>query len=567
MSWLNEIGKQIRDLFASMTPSSRIMAALMFAVVVVSLGWIATVGNGMGSYEYLFGGRDFSDAELTSWEAAFGDAQLGDYERVGQRIKVPTSKKNLYLKALSEAQSLPKEYDTYMTDALTKGSPFDPNSLIDKRTVFAKEQRLTHMIQGLSGVEQAFVNYDEKRTGFGRKSDRVCSIAVKGRAGNPIPPAQLRNIAKMATASFAGLTEENVSVSDLGNPASFYQGSSDPNAPEENPYFVAQTQWEQRYEGKLAALLGDFEAKIAVNVTLDPTLNSESEQLQYQQQPIAIQTSSVSRNSENTKAAPGGQPGAAPNGIANQAQTLSTGAAGQSSKNKETEENERRIAGHEATVIRKAGLVPKSIYVSIGIPESHYRKIALHRFLQSNPEKTSTDAPTPTDADLATIRAEEEKSVRAAVATIPIGAREGDDRKAYIEVYSFTDLPLPEVPGPTMATTAVAWLGDSWSTLALIGLVVISLFMMTSWLKTPSPAGSATEKSFAEGFGLEMPSIPIDTVDIGGETVTADGQPTRRRPSAFEAEGENIKEDLSTIIRENPDAAVNLIKAWIGEAA
>jgi flagellar biosynthesis/type III secretory pathway M-ring protein FliF/YscJ len=562
MNWLNDLGKQAKELFASMSPSSRIMAGLMAGVIVVSLGWISTASNSTKKHEYLFGGRDFSDAELSAWEAAFGEAQLRDYERVGQRIKVPINQKDQYLKALSSAKSLPKEFDSYMSEALTKGNPFDPNSLIDKRAIFAKEQRLTHMIQGLAGIEQAFVNYDEQRTGFGRKTDRVCSIAVKGRVGNSIPPAQLRNIAKMATASFAGLTEENVTVSDLGNPASSYRGSTDPNAAEENPYLAAQTQWEQRYEGKLASLLRDYDARIAVDVTLDPTLIAQSEQLQYQQ-PVAIQSTTVSRNSENSKPTPGGQPGAAPNGISNQATSLTSSPAGQTAKVKELEENERRLASHEATLTKKAGLVPKSVYVSIGIPDSHYRKVALHRFLVANPDKSPKEAPAPSTAELDAIRAEEEKAVRAAVATIPVGAREGDDRKAFIEVYSFTDLPLPSLPDPTMTETAFAWLIDSWATLALIGLVLISLGLMFNWVKSPV-TGSDSEKAFANGFGLELANSSMKSDEENEDQLTGT---RRKRPPMLEPAEDEIKEDLSTIIRENPAAAVNLIKSWIGEAA
>lgn len=562
MNWINSVGNQFRELFASMTPSSRIMAGLMLAVVVVSLGWITMQGSS-GEFEYLFGGRDFSESELSAWEAAFSDAQLREFDRVGKRMKVPAGQKDLYLKALSNAKMLPKDFDSYMNEALTKGSPFDPNSLIDKRTVFAKEQRLTHMIQSLQGIDQAYVNYDEQRSGFGRKTDRVCSIAVRGLAGNPVPPAQLRNIAKMAIASFAGLTEENITVSDLGNPASFYRGSTDPNSSTENPYLAAQMQWEQWFEGKLMPLLSTYEARVAVNVTLDPTLTAQSEQLQFQQQPVAIQSSTVSKNSENSKAAPGGQPGAAPNGVSNQPTSLTTASAGQSSKTKELQENERRLAGHEVSVTRTAGLVPKSVFVSIGIPESHYRKVAVHRFLLNNPDKLAKDAPAPTPGELAEIKQEEEKAVRAAVATIPVGAREGDDRKAFIEVYTYTDLPPQEFPGPTTAETAIAWLASSWSTLALLGLVVLSLLMMRSWMN--SPVGpSSTDKAFEEGFGLELPALAIDTLDINDPNGSG-GQ--RRRPPAMDSSGEEIKEDLSTIIRENPEVAVNLIKTWIGEAA
>ncbi|MBX3422056.1 MAG: hypothetical protein KF752_10935 [Pirellulaceae bacterium] len=564
MNWLTTIGKQIGELITSMTPAARIMAGLMTAVVAVSLGWIAVGGGSSQKYEYMFGGRDFSEAELSSWEAAFGDAQLREYERVGQRIKIPAAQKDLYLKALSAANSLPKEFDSYMNEALTGGSPFEPTSLIDKRTVFAKEQRLAHMIRGLSGIEQAFVNYDEQRAGFGRKTDRVCSIAVRGRTGSPVPPSQLRNIAKMAIASFAGLTEQDVTVSDLASPGNFYRGSSDPNSPEENPYFTAQAQWEERYESKVAALLNRYEAQVAVNVVLDPKLTSQSEQIQYQQ-PMAVQTSSVSKNSENSKAAPGGQPGASPNGISNQPSSIAANAAGQSSKTKEIQENERRVAGHEATVTRTAGLVPKEVYVSIGIPESHYRKVAAHRFLLENPGKTEADAPIPTADVLAAIRTNEEKAVRAAVATIPVGSQAGDDRKTFIEVYSFIDLPTPPVPGPTMAENALAWLADSWSTVALIVLVALSLGMIFTWAKAPTGIPD-NDKRFAEGFGLQIPATAVDSLDLseGGESGQVAGRP---RPPAMESTGGELKEDLSTIIRENPDAAVNLIRAWIGEAA
>ncbi|MFO0939911.1 MAG: hypothetical protein U0930_04020 [Pirellulales bacterium] len=59
----------------------------------------------------------------------------------------------------------------------------------------------------------------------------------------------------------------------------------------------------------------------------------------------------------------------------------------------------------------------------------------------------------------------------------------------------------------------------------------------------------------------EIPSIPIDQLDIGGEGDESIGEDGRRKPPALEVTGTEMKEDLSTIIKENPDAAVNLIKA------
>jgi flagellar M-ring protein FliF len=569
MNFLNDFGNQIRDLFASMTPAARIMGGLMVAVVVVSLGWIMNGGASGTKYEYLLGGRDYTDMELTSMEVAFGQAQLRDYERIGQRIKVPSETKDQYLKALNTSNSMPQNHNSPMEKALESGI-FESNSIIDKRTVFAQQLRLENTIKKHTGIRNAFVSFDEQRAGFGRKANRVCTISVEGQNGIPVPQNLLRNFAKLATHTFAGLTMEDVTVTDLGTSSIIHGGSGDGTSAEENPFFAAQTQWESMYESKVSALLSDFQAKVAVNVVLDPTMRTQSEKLNYQQQPVAVSSSTLTKSSENSKAAPGGQPGAAPNGVSNQPTTLSASAAGQNSKLKETQENEHRLASHEASVTTVLGLIPKMVNVSIGIPESHYRKVALQKFRLNNPDKTDADAPVPTEAELVALRAEEEKAVRAAVETIPVGGREGDDRKAAVSVYSYIDLPTPEMPEPTLSENAFAWLAGSWSTLALIALVLVSLGMMFSWLKSPVTAGS-TDKRFADGFGLEIPAIPIDQLDIaseGGATgaggTDADG---RRRPPALEVTGQEMKEDLSTIIKENPDAAVNLIKAWIGEAA
>ncbi len=565
MNFLNEIGKQIRDLFASMTPSARIMAGLMVAVVVVSLGWILSGGASGPKTEYLLGGRTATDQELSSMEQAFGNAGLGDYERIGQRIKIPSAKKSEYMKALGSSKALPGDPQSAMKDLLERNNPFESQSKFDKGYEYAKQQLLENMIKRHAGIQQAIVNYDEKRAGFGRKTEQVCSIAVQGLNGAPVPQMLLKNFARLATRTFAGLTLDNVSVTDMSTSTGYFGSSGDGSA-EENSYFIALTNWENYFEQKVSSLLTDFSAKVSVNVTLDPTMKTQSEQLQYQQQPVAISSLTLSKNSENTKAAPGGQPGAGPNGVSNQAASVNSAAVGQNSKVKETQENQKSVAGHEATVKTQAGLVPKSVYVTIGIPESHYRKVALQKFRLNNPGKPDTDAPTPTDQELADIRTAEEKAVQSAVEALPVGAREGDDRKAFVKVYSYIDLPEPEVLGPTLADNTLAWASESWSTLALIGLVLVSLGMMFSWMKSPV-AGTGVDKQFAEGFGLEIPSIPLDQMDIGDDGDASVDENGRRKPPALEVSGIEMKEDLSTIIKENPDAAVNLIKSWIGEAA
>ena len=183
-----------------------------------------------------------------------------------------------------------------------------------------------------------------------------------------------------------------------------------------------------------------------------------------------------------------------------------------------------------------------------------------------NPDATEPPG-NPTDADLTPIKSEIEANIKAAVAGIPAGIREVDDREPYVQIYSYTDLPLPEIPEPSMAETATSWLAESWSTLALLGVVLLSLGMVFSWVRSQKPGEN--DARFADGFGLEVPDL-TDELVLGedGEAIGPDGQPVEgRRKPALDLTGGEMKEDLSTLIRENPDAAVNLLKAWIGEAA
>ncbi len=566
MNVLNEFGKQLKSLFESLTPASRIMAGLMLGVILVSLGWIFAAQQ-TTSYEYLFGGRDASDGELEKWEATFGESKLRDYERIGNRIKIPSAKKDLYLKALAGADLLTKEQGEYVLNSLDNGGIFESNMKTEIRSRTAKEQEVSAILRHIPGISVAAVQYDEHREGFARNTVSVCSVAVKGHGNTPIPMATLKVIADKVQATWAHLKADNITVTDLGAAQSF-RGSSDFNSIEQNPYLRAQRQWQDMYTEKVGNLLQHYgPVQLDVNVELDPKLLEESEKLQYDPTAVTLQTSESRKDLENQKAAPAGPPGAASNGVSNQPQSINNVAAAQTSNVKESEANERRVAGHEAIVTKMAGLVPTKVSVTVGIPDSYYRKIWAFRTARDNPDPNAEPA-SPTPAELTALKTEVEGSVRAAVEGIPVGIREGDDRKPFMNIYSYTDLPLPEIAEPTFTETATTWLAGSWSTLALLAVVLISLGMMFSWIK--SQRGAEVDQKFADSFGLQVPDNFSDELDVDGEdAIGPDGLPVnggRPKPS-FDLTGGEIKEDLSTLIKENPDAAVNLLKSWIGEAA
>ncbi len=565
MNALSKIGKQLSELFQSMTPSARLMAGLMAGVIVVSLGWIVT-SETTGNYESLLGGIALTNAELDRIETAFGDAQLRDYQREGRQVRIPKGQKDKYLKALSTGNALPKEWGSEIDRALADGNVFESSEKFSARMQTSEERELANTLKRMPGIEFAAVRYDEMRKGFGRETERVCSIQLQGPHNQPIPASIQRSIAEHVSKHFAGLPAKNISVLDLGT-GNVYNETDDPRAASQNPVLAARQQWEKYLDGKVASVLREYGGvELMANVEIDPTLVSEEEKLAYDPTAVTLQSNESRKDSENAKPAPGGPPGADINGIGNRPQSVATTTAGQTSTSKQSEANERRVAGHDASRKETAGLTPTKVSVSVGIPESYYREVIAHRTsLLPSTDAAATPPAEPTPQQLADLKTETESNIRAAVEGIAMGIRDGDDRKPYVKVYTFPDLPVAAIPGPSFTTTTMNWLNESWSTLALIAMVLLSLGMMFSWIKSQAGDGEADRK-FADGFGLEVPEDMGDELELSQAEVGDDSEEQRSRLQ-FDVTGGEMKEDLSTLIKDNPDAVVNLLKSWIGDAA
>lgn len=561
MNPLNQFTKQISELIASMTPASRIMAGLMFATIVISLGWIVTVQQST-TYEYLLGGQVFTADELNRIEEAFGDASLADFTRDGLRMKVPRDKKSLYLKAMSDNDALPNEWGNDIQRSLSSTNPFESAELIKMRFEVARERELAGILKRMPSIDYASVEFDETRHGFARNSEKTASVQVQSR-GRKIDSALLKQIALTTQGYFSGLKLENVTVLDLSG-SNLYRGSSDPNAADQHPLLQAQTEWEAKYERQISPLLDSYgDVKLAVGVEIDPTLQKELEQLKYDQQVTPLQSQTSKKDTENNKMNPGGRPGADPNAISNQPQSIASQTPQQQSKAKELDENVRGVAGHEATATRQAGLVPLKVSVTVGLPQSYYRKVWIARAMAKDPKLSKeADVPAATDEELKKLKEEAEASVKSAISGVLKQVREGDDRFPLVTVYDYADLPMPELPQPAMSAMAMGWLAESWQTLALIGIVFVALFMMMGWVR--SQATSPRDREFAQGFGIEVPAAASDELDLGDTEQKEEEEETGPK---FQVTGGEMKDDLSTLIKQNPEIAVNLLKSWIGEAA
>ena len=568
MNFLNDFSKQMRDMFMSLTPAARLVAGILVVAIAVSTAFLFQ-GTSTAPSDYLFNGQSFKESEIQAMEVAFSKASLRNYEVVGSRIKVPSSEKDQYIKSLDDNNALPRTLNNGR-ERVDTSNPF--RSARESELIYKerKQKDVADAISRMSGIIDATVEYSESKQGFGRQLMQSAVVLVTPQSGHPLQPEQMREIARVVSGAFSGLQAENVRVTDLSTGLGF---TPDENAigGDEAPYMKQRRLFETNYKQRIRNTLnwlGDF--PLEVEVILDDTIFSETEQLKYDPQPVTIETIASRKDSESTKASQGGKPGTDPNALGNKGGSLA-GSPDQASKVKETTENEKRIPGQEITRMAKAGLVPKRVSTSIGIADGFIRKTLETRWLQANPDKTPADMPAPAQADMDTLFKELENNVNLAVAPILPPVPAGDDRFKLVSVYRYTEVPADVIPPPSMTTVVMEFLQESWQTLGLFTIVLAAMGLVFSMSRTKS---TAADDPFKDGFGIALMEKMKENLEIkdeeeggqGGDDGTEIG-PDGKRVRKVEVTGAELKESLSTMIQENPDAAVNLIRTWIGEAA
>jgi flagellar M-ring protein FliF len=94
----------------------------------------------------------------------------------------------------------------------------------------------------------------------------------------------------------------------------------------------------------------------------------------------------------------------------------------------------------------------------------------------------------------------------------------------------------------------------------MVGVGLVSLLMLRSMVRAPAgsaPAAAASTSQPAQPrLALHEPPADDD-----------DPEPVRALKTHFTITGPDLKAELQDIVKENPDAAANILRSWIGEAA
>ncbi len=552
MDFLNKSLAQVSELFRSMTPGARLTAGLLLAVVVVSMGYLFQ-HSASGPDAYLFGGEPLPDGQLTRVEAAIAKAGLSDYQREGNRIRVPSGQQAKYLAAVADAGALPPNFNTILENAIDKGGPWESGEATRQRLKIAKQQTLSEIVRAMYWVENAIVLYDEHDSrglrDLSSTKQITASVSVKPIVGETLTAPRAKNIQKLVAHS-VNMKPSDVSVTNLGEGGA-PGGDGDVNFDSfDDEYLKTKVTFEaQKRESILGALRDIPGVRVEVNADFNDTVEETTHTAKPDPKTAAKSETTREESSIQSTAENGGRPGPSSSGPGRQVTQEATQKNQSETKNSVTETN--NVVGIEDSRVVKKGYTPKEVWATVSVPSAYVKSLWTAR----NP--TATAPPKP--EDLTSVQAQVVTNVENIVDTLLfLQANKGENSYKHVRVVVVDSLPTPTIEAPTMATNAIAWTGRYWSTLAMLGVAMFSLLVLRSVVngKPSNPANATSAPAASLTLQADEPKAEAER----GDATESD------RPKLRLKKGKSVKDDLVEVVREDPDAAANILRSWIAKA-
>jgi len=190
-------------------------------LVATSLGWAAWLlrDRPISEEVELLAGTVLPSSEMAIVEAAFDRAQLTDHRTEAGRVWVPRQRQSAYMRALVDAEALPREFGSSLRRALERNSPWQSRAVQEEMLRVAVQEELAHVICSMPGIERAAVlsDVDQRPTagGLAAAPEPTASVNVRTQPDVELEPARVQAIRVLVAASIAGLSAERVAVTDL----------------------------------------------------------------------------------------------------------------------------------------------------------------------------------------------------------------------------------------------------------------------------------------------------------------------------------------------------------------
>jgi len=566
MDFLKTQATKIREQLAGLSSSQKMLAGTLVVIMVMTLLWWSKYAGTTEMEPVL--DQDFAADELSRVKSLV-DSKGIPAKVVGSKLHVATDRKFEVLALLGYEQLLPRDTASGFDEIVAKmDSPFAPQQKQDAMYNRAKEVTLAQVLRGFPGVRNATVMIDAThRRAFGdaaRQPSATVNLQTK-EPGGKASKRLIEGAAATVAGAVSGLQRSRINVIIDG--ASYNVADRDPEAgglANGDSLFDLIKEGERHFSQKVLGHLGYING-VMVSVSVDRNMDAKRiEREVYDKNKTfdkVIQTSEKTSESTNSSRI-AGEPGAVPNatvtgGGANQGMTLGGGGGrptggGSEGSSSNDSENTARMQVFPAVMrewIRSPAGAAAVTSASVTIPRSHFVRI----FKAINPS-----APDPDPATLDPIIKIEMPKLKNAV--LGCLGQVAAEKIAVDWYYDYMPTTGGDPAAPAVATSVPIALAGHAKEIALGGLALVSLFMVMMMVRKSAPAPIVIPKPERAAPVAPPPS------DVAGEV----GEGTQSM-EAMEVDDESIRTSqiigqVSSLVKENPDAAANLVKRWLSRS-
>ena len=553
MDILKQQFARIQEQFAGLSATQRMLAASLVAIMVLTVmlwGRYATTAEMVPVLNSSFDDQQIVHA-TTSLKAEGIDSEVS-----GDRILVPADKHDQALAILSYEQLLPADSKSGFDDIIKMTNPFDTDKKSDLMFTRARAAELSQIVRDWHGVADAQVVINpvyEHHIGESLKPGAVVNIRTRG--GDVDIKHLVDSAASTVASATSGMDRSRVSVIIDGHG---YKPHDDADGDIAEDVYEQREQQEHYFEDKIAKGLGNYYGAgpgplISVSVNLDLQSRVSTKTAYDPATSVQKESSTDNQTEESNQSSSAAEPGVSANVGASVNGPSSGGTSTSTERDKTDFIND--IGSTTETITKPAG-EEQVVSAAVGLPRSHFIDLYL---------KTNPGAKQPNE-DMLRKWAEPELLLVKHQVESACGLKAEDN--IFVDLYAdATEQPAATEALASVGSSALSITGHV-KEIAIGALAMLSLFMVSMMVRKggPAPVALAGGPGFGGGAGvLEAHETPIYNGDDEIAAVVGGGQNTM---DGMELDDEALKsqqvvEQVTTMVKENPDAAASLVKRWL----
>jgi len=565
---------KLKDLYLSMTLGNRIVAALLMATLLISLGYLIVgsikATDPTRNTVKLLDGYRFSSSEKGAAEFAFAKVRLNGHNWLGDQLQVPTNRQADYTAALAE-NSVLESTGRDRFDASQKLSAWDAARTMDKRMLTAKERDCAAAIKKVTGIADAEVVSNKRpaweRNVWARTQITSVGVFVEAIENKPLKPDTIGAIGLIVAPMFGITNMKEISIVDRKYSRA-YDGSGEQQGSAQSAFLRHQNTYQDEWENRIYDLLPNI---VGLKVKTSVMLTTHREQRTFDvdhRKPTPLVTHVMGYDFLREGYDRFFRPGQ----IAQFSRTLIDPIGDISPRDRTTEkkheaETTNALPGTETTT-EELPYIPLQVRVSIQIPREHI--LAVWR--ENNRLFGDPDAK-PTQEQLDAVETEITLTNKRSIAKLLESYRVSNkiDPMELVEIAYYSPIRPDEVT-LTAWEQFVLFLQQHWQSLGLMSLVFGGLVVLWSISKPQKPEPIV----IYEGLDTPLEAIDARIAEKRRLEEEAAAAAVIAAEEKAQAEYENslgefgsirsLREEIAELIAKNPEAAAAVIRQWIGNA-